>query len=860
MNSNLFWKLVFVVLVVVWSFSEITPPTNRDLIQHFETRAQEKDDAFNQIVAKARELQQEQPHREYGNLFDAVGDTDISKYFPFIDVKNEKDPKGRILKRLQKEASGQIQLGIDLQGGTYFVVQLDPDHITNKVAELTQQLTTATNDNQRSSLEYEIEKVQDTKRILGQAIEVLRKRVDSLGVAEPILQPLGNDRIVIQMPGLAQSSLESATNAIQKAAFLEFRLVHPDSGELAQDEIIPPGYELKTMSDKSRDGSMRLEKVIVGRQAEGGLTGKFVRNAYVSRDPMSNQPYIILNFDSEGGKLFGDLTSAHVNERLAIVLDGELYSAPNINEPILGGSCQITGDFTIDEAIELSNVLENPLEAPVKIMEQRTTDPSLGWDSIKAGLRATMIGLNTVVAFMFVYYMSCGVVANAALALNILFLLGVMCSINATLTLPGIAGILLTIGMAVDANVLIFERIREEINAGKGIRAAIASGYDKAFSTIFDANSTTLIASVILIVLGSGPVKGFGVTLTIGIAVSMFTALVVTRMIFDMLVARNVISKLSMLQFPFLHSTNFDFLKLSKPAFILSWTFIAIGVGYGVHRGSDAVGVDFKGGDQITFSFAEKPGIDELRKTVDGLDIGGSQIQYQKSMLDANETLTVLVLEGNGDKVVQALQQAHPAADLKAIGKETVGATVGAEILKSAIIAILLALFFILMFVAFRYEFSFAVAAIIAIFHDIFMTMGWYMLTGRELSAPIVAAVLTIIGFSINDTIVIFDRIREDLQLGLRGSFRDIINRAVNQTLGRTVITSGTTLISTGALYLFGGGVINDFAFTFLVGVITGTYSSIYIAAAIVLKWHKGEKPKTSPHAYNESAVVVPGA
>jgi len=210
--------------------------------------------------------------------------------------------------------------------------------------------------------------------------------------------------------------------------------------------------------------------------------------------------------------------------------------------------------------------------------------------------------------------------------------------------------------------------------------------------------------------------------------------------------------------------------------------------------------------------------------------------------------------------VTKALIEAFPDAKLKSIKNDSVGATVGREIQKSAIIAILLAMFCILIYVAFRYEFSFAVAAVMAIFHDVFMTLGWFFLSGRELSAPMVAAVLTIIGFSINDTIVIFDRIREDLKMGLRGSFKDIINRAVNQTLARTVITSGTTLLSAGALFVFGGGVINDFAFTFLVGVVTGTYSSIYIASAIVLYWHKGEKPKASPNAYNESAVVVPGS
>lgn len=867
MNSNIFWKLAFVVLVVAWSISEMNPPMGRDLIGHFEKTAQNKDAAFEQIVAKARELEKANPARSYGNLVDAVGpNTVITNYFPAFDVSNKKDPTRAILHRIQKQASGQIQLGIDLQGGTYFVVALNTQ--TN-IVQLEKELAEAgTNAALRASIENELEAARDKGRILGQAAEVMRKRVDSLGVAEPIIQPLvGDDRIVIQLPGLGQADLERAEELIMKAAFLEFRLVHEQSANLVEDGIIPPGYELKTIEDRAEKhggvkGQKILRRYVVSKKAERGMTGKYVRNARVDRDPMTNVPYVIINFDFEGGELFGQITTDNVDRLLAVVLDGELYSAATILGPITGGHCQITGDFTFDEASELANVLENPLEVPVVIEEKRTTDPSLGADSIKSGMNSIMIGLGAVVVFMLIYYTTSGIVANVALLLNLVVLLGVMCSINATLTLPGIAGILLTIGMAVDANVLIFERIREESRSGKGLRSAINAGYDKAFGTIFDANSTTLIASGILIFLGTGSVKGFGITLSIGIAVSMFTSLIVTRMIFDILVAKGFIKKLPMLQFGFLRDTNFDFLKFAKPAFILSWVLVVVGVGYGIYRGSDAVGVDFKGGDQVTYTFANKVEVDQLRATIDGLDIGGAQIGYQtrNSKLDQSELLSVLVTVGNGKRVTTTLMESFPEAKFLPIKEDSVGASVGKEIQKSAIIATLLALFCILIYVAFRYEFSFAVAAVLAIFHDIFMTLGWFFLSGRELSAPMVAAVLTIIGFSINDTIVIFDRIREDLKLGLRGSFKDIINRAVNQTLARTVITSGTTLLSAGALFIFGGSVINDFAFTFLVGVITGTYSSIYIAAAIVLYWHKGEKPKASPHAYNESAVVVPGS
>jgi len=422
-----------------------------------------------------------------------------------------------------------------------------------------------------------------------------------------------------------------------------------------------------------------------------------------------------------------------------------------------------------------------------------------------------------------------------------------MCSIGTTLTLPGIAGAVLTVGMAVDANVLIYERIREELAKGKSLRGAIAAGYARAFGTIFDSHVTTLISSIILIFMGTGEVKGFGVTLTIGVAASLFTALVVTRLIFNFLLDRNWIKTLRM--FHLIRATKLDFMRLAKPAFILSWTIILIGMGYGIFgRGAKLFGVDFMGGDSTTLTFTQKLDVEQIRNVLTATGEKDSQIQYQKDMVGGGaETLRVTTSTGSAGKIVTALVEKFPQAQFKLIGQQQVGATVGREILQSAIIACLLSLFGILVYVAFRYEFSFAVGAVVAVIHDVFMTIGCYCIangiSGREFNATVVAAILTIIGFSTNDTIVIFDRIREDLKMGVRGSFREIINQALNQTLSRTLITSGTVFLATTALYLFGGGVINDFAFTFLIGILTGTYSSIYIASALVLWLHKGERP-----------------
>jgi SecD/SecF fusion protein len=405
--------------------------------------------------------------------------------------------------------------------------------------------------------------------------------------------------------------------------------------------------------------------------------------------------------------------------------------------------------------------------------------------------------------------------------------------------------------MAVDANVLIFERIREELGKGKSLRGALAAGYSRAFGTIFDSHVTTLISSIILWKFGTGTIKGFGVALTIGVAVSLFTALLVTRLIFDALLASGVMKTIPMLHI--IRSTKIDFMKFARPAFILSWLLIIVGVGYGISRGKHMVGFEFAGGDNMTIEFKQKVDQDKIASAIKPV-VGETLIQYQREMIGTDEKLRITGPFNSADKVASTLQSTFPEAGFKLIGSERVGPTVGAEILRSAIIALLLSLMGILVYVAFRYEFSFAVAAIVAILHDILMTVGCYALSGRELNSTMLAAVLTIIGFSINDTIVIFDRIREDLKLGVRGTFRDLINQALNQTLSRTIITSGTVFLATMALYLFGGGAINDFAFTFLIGIITGTYSSMYIASAIVLWWHKGQRPVTSNQVVMEPA------
>jgi len=646
--------------------------------------------------------------------------------------------------------------------------------------------------------------------------------------------------IMIQLPGLSEADQAEAKKLVTEAAFLEFALVHKDSSTLIANDVTPDGYRKYALTSKDEAGNSSTSDVLVeivdGRPGNKyGLKGEYITSASSSRNPLTQEPMILFGFDSDGGAAMSQLSGNNTQRRMAIILDDKLLSAPTLQERITNNG-QITGDFTQEEATIIANALLNPLKAPLTIKEEMSVEPNLGADSVNSGFKAALWGVIAVAVFMLIYYWFSGLVANFALVLNLFILIGVMCYLDAALTLPGIAGIVLTIGMAIDANVLIFERIREELKAGKGVQGAVETGYSKAFGTIIDANLTTLIVSVILMTMGTGPVKGFGVTLTVGICASMFTALVVTRLVFDVFKNYGTGQGLRLMEQP-----KFNFMSYAKYAFGISWLLVAIGIGFGISRGDDAMGVDFKGGDQITLEFAaeKKISTDQLRTALGQ----GSQVQYQAKSGGKTERLQVTVDFGKGEQAYRTLTEKFPVAEFKKVSQLRTGPSISGEILQGATKSLLIALFAILVYVTFRYEFSFALGAILAICHDVLMTLGLFFLWGGELSAPVMAAVLTIIGFSINDTIVIFDRIREDLKLNVKGSFTEIMNGAISKTLSRTIITSGTTLLAAGSLFLFGGGAIHSFAFVLLAGVVTGTFSSIFIAGSLVLWKNKGKKP-----------------
>jgi SecD/SecF fusion protein len=571
---------------------------------------------------------------------------------------------------------------------------------------------------------------------------------------------------------------------------------------------------------------------------EALLTGKSVTNAGVSFESQFNEPVVTMEFNAEGAKIFSDVTAANTGKRLAIILDDKVQSAPVINERIPSGKAQITGRFNLDAANDLSIALRaGALPAPIVVEEERNVGPSLGKDSIQQGVQASLVGFGGVVVFMLGYYLFGGIVANIALFLNLLIIMAALSYFHATLTLPGIAGAVLTIGMAVDANVLIFERIREELGLKKPIAASLIAGYKKAFTTILDSNLTTLITAAILYNIGSGPIKGFALTLTIGLMASMFTGVFVTRAIFDFCLFKGGLKDLKMLHF-LRQVPKIDYLKVRKFCYALSILVAVIGCFYGYKRGEGMFGVEFTGGTMQEYRFEKEMPIDRLRQELTEIGFGTVAIQR---VGDASQFI-IRSPQHSENAIQEKLKKDFPDNPYEVLRLESVGPVIGNEMKSKALWATVLSLVAIWLYVVIRFDFRFAFGAILSLFHDAVVTVGLVALSGREFSVGVLAAVLTVLGYSINDTIVIFDRIRERRRLGIRETFEQTINASINQTMSRTILTTLTVFIVIVALYFFGGEVINDFAFTMLVGVISGTYSTVYIAAPVLVDWPGSKK------------------
>src|SRR6266446_2891763 len=720
----------------------------------------------------------------------------------------------------------KIALGLDIQGGTSFLIRLVPGD---------------------KSI---------TKGMLDQAVEVIRKRIDYFGGGEPIISPVGSDRILVQIPGLDTAKIQEARDQLSRVAKLEFRLVYADNGQRLREidegkQVIPPEYRIETNKHQGEDGKTIEERLLVKKKAD--LSGDRVSGAGASYE--KDGWVVHLRFDPEGAKKFGDITAAHVHHRFAIVLDGVIQSAPVIQDAIYGGDAQITGRFTEEEARGLASVLENPLQTPVSIEEERSVSPTLGMDSIRASVMAGLMGLAVTLVCVLIYYRLPGLVANLALIVNLVLLIGALTMFRFVLTLPGIAGIILTIGLSVDASVLNYERLREEMALGKSLKVAVQTAYEKAFSSIFDANVTTLITAAILFWKASGPVKGFAISLTLGIMASLFTALIVGRNFLSWFVDAGRLKRISMLHL--ISSKNINFLGKGFLACMCSLALIIAGAGAFYVRGEKNFGVDFRGGDLITLSAPGKIDIGQVRGSLKPIGLADASIQESTQV--GRSYITIRTPLNTSDKVEKQIMQTLPSSGFRVEGSERVGALVGGELARNSLVALGLGILGILIFVTFRFELSFAVGAIVALLHDVLITVGMFSLLGRELTLTMVGAVLTIAGYSINDTIVVYDRIREGLASGRRGSIEEIMNSSINQTLSRTILTSTVTLIPILCLFLFAGAVLRDFSLAIIVGVVVGTYSSIFIASPIVLWWTRarGGSASTLRREVTQKATVT---
>jgi SecD/SecF fusion protein len=466
----------------------------------------------------------------------------------------------------------------------------------------------------------------------------------------------------------------------------------------------------------------------------------------------------------------------------------------------------------------------------VSIIDERGVDPSLGASSVQSGFRAGWVSLVAVGLFVLLYYRWLGLVSVFGLALNILILLGLLAQFGFTLTLPGLAGLILTIGIGVDANVLVFERIREELVHHRTALEAVGSGFQRAFSSILDANVTTVIAAAILFWQGSGPVQGFATVLCLGIFSSMFAALIISRTGAEWLAEKGGRGSLHMMRL--FENCKINFLGLRGPAFILSGLLLGAGLVTVVIKGEKVLGVDFTGGDLVTFSFQEKVDDGKIRSSLGSM---AEVVQYQRSPVGGQEVLSLRTAFGMGEKAGETLAKDFPQAKFQQLQLDKVAGVVGNELKQKALIALILGMIAIFFYTTWRFETSFAIGAIVALLHDVLISLGIFALLGRELSLPMVGAILAVAGYSINDTIVIFDRIREFFRGGVGADRAGAMNLAINQTLSRTLLTSGTTFLAVLVLFLLGGRVINDFSLILLIGIVVGTYSSIFIASPIVL-------------------------
>jgi SecD/SecF fusion protein len=797
----------------------------------------------------------------------------------------------------------RINLGLDLQGGSYLLLEIDSDAIVKeKLVNTREQIvqilreagvrgaTSAINGhsitlnfpNQNGTAAREALKTivaertgrprpvpiwishEDGDRLtltlnddavkalandaVAQSIPIVRRRMDETGVNEPVVARQGQGRIVVELPGV--SDPDRIKRLLGSTAKLSFHLVSPETSEGG------PATERLPYAEGHQGQSINVRKQI-------SLDGTNLKNASALLDKNAGGWAVHFQLDFTGTKRFADLTSKHVGEPFAIVLDGKVISAPVIREPIVGGQGQISGSFSAHEAYDLAVLMRaGALPAPLKVIEERTIGASLGADAIQAGLYSIMACFALVVAMMVTIYGRFGIYAGIALIANLGLTLAGLSVLGATLTLPGIAGILLALGMAVDANILVNERMREESKRKGGTISAIESGFRRAFTTIWDANATTLIKMLILFLVGVGAIRGFAITISLGILISMFTALVLVRLLIShwLRTAKPKSLTIGTRWRIFPDAPAIPFMKARYSGLVASAAISLISLMLIWHPGL-TMGVDFAGGIVIEAHSTDAPDFGRLRNEVSSAGLGQVQVQQFGG---ANDVLFRFEQppSSGGDETAMtakargAVEAALHGGEIRRV--EVVGPTVGKELLQDGLMALGLAAIAMFIYIAFRFEWPFAVGAVVTMFLDLTKTVGFLALTGFEFNLASIDAILTIMGFSINDKVVVYDRVRENLGAYPNRPLREIIDRSINETLSRTIGTSLALFLAIAPLALFGGPALNEFALTLMFGLVLATSSSIFIAAPILLNLGEHRLGKTR-RSHSAAQSPAPG-
>ena len=768
---------------------------------------------------------------------------------------------------------------------------------------------------------------QETDDALAASFNIIRSRIDHFGVVQPNIQRMPNsNRILVELPGVKEP--ERVRKLLQGTASLEFwttyngqellpAMQRADQAILANEDfsgrsllaLLNPGYaggavvgaataadtiainkylrmpEVRDCfpsdvrfkwgikGDKLADGQFFLYAIKVERaDGKAPLDGSVISDARATYAQTGSNAEVSMAMNSNGITEWAQLTGENVGKCIAIVLDGYVYSAPVVRGKIEGGNSSISGDFTIQEAQDLANVLKSgKVPAPARIIQDTVVGPSLGQESINAGLMSFVLAFVLVLIYMALFYSTAGLMSDIALIVNIFLLMGCVVSFGSVLTLPGIAGIVLTMGMAVDANVIIYERIKEELRAGKGISAAIKDGFSNAYSAIIDGNLTTIITGIVLFVFGNGPVQGFATTLVIGILTSMFSAIFITRLLIE-----RIVEKRGKMAFSFKWSENllngfhFDFIGKRKFAYITSGIIILAGVISLAFHGMN-YGVEFTGGRTFVVRFDQNVSAEQVREALDGAFVGAdaakssvevkqygkenqmrivTQYKYDDTSEATTEEVETILYNAlkplyGYDITLDGFRSTQDDAN-GIVSADKIGPAIAKDMTMGAIFSLLFALVAIGLYIVFRFrKWQWAAGATLALVHDAFMIIAMFsifysvMPFNLEVNQAFIAAILTIIGYSINDTVVIFDRIREYIGLYPKRELKATINDALSSTLMRTLNTSGTTLVTLLAIFIFGGETIRGFVFALIIGIVVGTYSSVFIASPLAYDMQK---------------------